>query len=85
MSTTLFEESGEIEFVVRDGGLGIKEEYRRVIFSAFASGKKEQGPHLGMGLYLAYSVVVLEHHGNLDVDSDGQSWTVFRCRIPLGK
>jgi len=83
-SATLFDEAGEIEFVIRDNGPGIKEEYRRVIFSPFASGKKEQGPHLGMGLYLAYSVVELEHRGAIEVDSDGESWTVFRCRVPLG-
>jgi len=84
-TTRHFKDSGEVEFVIRDEGTGIKQEARRTIFDALVSGKREKrdGEHMGMGLFVAHSVIVVEHKGTIDVDSDGASWTVFKARIPV--
>ncbi|MBI5529340.1 MAG: HAMP domain-containing histidine kinase [Deltaproteobacteria bacterium] len=73
-----------VELIVKDNGVGIKQDAKKVIFDLLVSGKreKEQGEHQGIGLFLAYNVIVAEHLGGIEVDSDGASWTVFTIRIP---
>lgn len=77
-------DSNEIEFVIRDSGKGVSPEAAKVIFDPLKSGKKEKedGEHMGMGLFIAHSVIVQEHNGDIDVDSDGAAWTIFKIRIP---
>ena len=81
----LLEDSNEVEFVIRDNGKGISSEAKQVIFDPLVSGKKEKehGEHMGMGLFIAHTVIVQEHNGEIDVDSDGSTWTIFKIRIPL--
>ena len=80
----LLDDSSVVEFVIRDHGKGISSDSRRVIFDPLVSGKreKEHGEHMGMGLFIAHSVIVQEHNGEIDVDSDGETWTIFKIRIP---
>jgi two-component system sensor histidine kinase/response regulator len=53
------------------------------IFDPFRTGQRQSGRQdgLGLGLYIAKQIVQA-HHGRVDVDSDSETRTEFRARLP---
>jgi len=67
---------------ISDDGPGIKEEYLSRIFDPFFT-TKEVGSGVGLGLSVAYDIVVKKHHGDLLVDSEPSKGTTFTIKLPI--
>ncbi len=70
----------DITVEVEDNGPGIPPEVRDRIFDAFFT-TKPPGQGTGLGLQISYRIVVLEHRGELTVDSE-PGRTTFRVVLP---
>lgn len=66
---------------IEDNGPGIPEAVQEKIFDAFFT-TKAPGEGTGLGLQISYRIVVLEHGGELSVDSEAGR-TTFQARLPL--
>ena len=75
-----YAEDGFVVVEVRDSGPGIAPEIRDSLFEPFVSAGKRNG--LGLGLALARQTV-LDHGGDMWVESDAGSGACFRLRLPL--
>ena len=71
----------DIVVEVEDNGPGIPPEVRDRIFDAFFT-TKPPGQGTGLGLQISYRIVVLEHRGELTVDSE-PGRTTFRAVLPV--
>jgi len=67
--------------VIEDNGPGMPEEVRRRIFEPFYT-TKAIGEGTGLGLSVAYFIVVENHKGGIDVESTPGQGTRFLIRIP---
>jgi signal transduction histidine kinase len=68
-----------------DSGPGIPPDAAEHLFEPFYTSKytlRAQGPSLGLGLHIAYRIVVNRHGGTIGVNS-GAEGTVFRVTLPL--
>jgi signal transduction histidine kinase len=66
---------------IQDNGPGIPPEVKDRIFEAFYT-TKEPGKGTGLGLDTVYSIVVNQHRGAIDVDSEPGS-TRFTVKVPV--
>ena len=71
----------QIEVRIRDNGFGIPAEVREQIFNPFFT-TKPTGQGTGLGLSISHDIVVLEHGGQLDVDTEAGEFTEFVVRLP---
>lgn len=74
-------QEGFIEIRISDTGTGIPEEIRNKIFNPFFT-TKDVGIGTGQGLAICYTVVVKEHNGTLDFESEVGKGSTFIIRIP---
>lgn len=72
---------GAVEIRVRDNGVGIPPAVADKIFTPFFT-TKPAGEGTGLGLSLSYDIVVHQHGGSLDVDTDPDGYTQFAVRLP---
>jgi two-component system, NtrC family, sensor kinase len=70
-----------IEIRVRDNGIGIPPEVRDRLFTPFFT-TKPPGEGTGLGLSLSYDIVVKQHGGEIEVESEPGSYTEFVVTIP---
>jgi two-component system, cell cycle sensor histidine kinase and response regulator CckA len=73
---------------VRDNGIGMTEEVRRLCTQTHFSTKRDnalyEGYNAGMGLGLSFTVVVLEHHhATLEIESQPLLGATFRVHFPI--
>ncbi len=73
-------EAADIVVEVEDNGPGIPSDVRDRIFDAFFT-TKPPGQGTGLGLQISYRIIVLEHRGELTVDSE-PGRTTFRVVLP---
>jgi signal transduction histidine kinase len=72
---------GQVEIRIRDNGIGIPPEVRDKIFSPFFTTKPaDEGT--GLGLSLSYDIVVKQHAGSIEVDTQPGQFTEFRIVLP---
>jgi len=67
---------------ISDDGTGIKEEDLSRIFDPFYT-TKDVGSGVGLGLSVAYDIVVKKHHGELSVASEFGKGTSFTIKLPI--
>jgi PAS domain S-box-containing protein len=67
---------------VEDNGPGMEEDVRKRIFEPFFTTKVEGGG-TGLGLSVSYFIIVENHSGEMEVESEPGSGTKFSIRIPL--
>jgi signal transduction histidine kinase/ligand-binding sensor domain-containing protein len=72
---------GQVEIRVQDNGLGIPEGIRDKIFQPFFT-TKPTGQGTGLGLSLAYEIVVKGHGGSLALESKEGERTGFLIQLP---
>lgn len=77
-------EPGVVAIRVEDGGIGIPEEERELVFEQFHRGRNvREGSVPGSGLGLAISRRVVEAHGGtIGFDADRRSGTAIEVRLP---
>ncbi len=68
------------ELTVADNGPGVAPEVRRRIFEPYATTKKV-GEGMGLGLAISKKIL-LDHGGDLELASTGETGTVFRLTFP---
>jgi len=71
----------KVEIKIRDNGVGIPPEVRGKIFNPFFT-TKPAGEGTGLGLSLSYVIIVKQHAGTVDIDSQLGEFTEFRIVLP---
>jgi two-component system NtrC family sensor kinase len=70
-----------VEIRIRDNGSGIPPEVREKMFNPFFT-TKPPGEGTGLGLSLSYDIVVKQHAGSIEVDTQPGEFTEFRVILP---
>jgi len=70
-----------VEIRVRDNGTGIPSEVRDKIFNPFFT-TKPAGEGTGLGLSLSHDIVVKQHGGTIEVETELGAFTEFRIVLP---
>jgi signal transduction histidine kinase len=70
-----------VEIRIRDNGTGIPPEIKEKIFNPFFT-TKPAGEGTGLGLSLSYDIVVKQHAGSIEVDTQPGQFTEFRVILP---
>jgi signal transduction histidine kinase len=70
-----------VEIKVRDNGLGIPPELREKIFHPFFT-TKPAGEGTGLGLSISHDIIVKQHGGTIEVQSEIGKYTEFRIILP---
>jgi signal transduction histidine kinase len=71
----------KVEIRIRDNGTGIPEEVREKIFNPFFT-TKPTGEGTGLGLSMSYDIVVKQHGGSIDVETQPGLFTEFKIVLP---
>jgi signal transduction histidine kinase len=66
---------------IRDNGTGIPPEVREKLFNPFFT-TKPAGEGTGLGLSLSHDIVVKQHGGSIEVDTQPGQYTEFRIVLP---
>ena len=72
-----------VELIIEDNGGGISTTLLDDVTTPFFTTKSADSGHVGLGLSVAYDVVVDEHGGSMDIESEEGGYTRVRMRIPL--
>ena len=72
---------GSVEIVIRDNGTGIAPEVREKMFNPFFT-TKPTGEGTGLGLSISHDIVVKQHAGLLEVDTQPGEFTEIRVVLP---
>jgi len=71
----------KVEIRIRDNGMGIPPEIREKIFNPFFT-TKPAGEGTGLGLSMSHDIVVKQHGGTIDVNSEPGVFTEFTITLP---
>jgi GAF domain-containing protein len=70
-----------VEIRIRDSGTGIPPEVKEKMFNPFFT-TKPAGEGTGLGLSLSYDIVVKQHGGSIEVDTQPGEFTEFKVILP---
>jgi GAF domain-containing protein len=70
-----------VEIRIRDNGSGIPAEVREKMFNPFFT-TKPAGEGTGLGLSMSHDIIVKQHGGMIDVDTEPGEYTEFRIILP---
>ena len=70
-----------IEIRIRDNGTGIPAEVKEKMFNPFFT-TKPPGEGTGLGLSLSHDIIVKQHGGSIEVDTEPGRFTEFRIMLP---
>lgn len=70
-----------VEIKIRDNGTGIPPEVREKIFNPFFT-TKPPGEGTGLGLSISHDIIVKQHAGSIEVDSQPGEFTEIRIILP---
>ncbi len=71
----------KIEIRIRDNGNGIPQDIREKIFNPFFT-TKPAGQGTGLGLSISYDIIVQQHRGEIEVETEEGKFTEFVVRLP---
>ena len=74
-------QNDKVEIYIRDNGTGMTPEVKAKIFDQFFT-TKPTGEGTGLGMSLSYGIVVEQHGGTLDVESEPGVYTDFIITLP---
>jgi signal transduction histidine kinase len=72
-----------VEIRIRDNGTGILPEVKAKLFSPFFT-TKPVGEGTGLGLSISHDIIVKQHGGFIEVDTQPGEFTEFRIILPRG-
>ena len=70
-----------VEIRIRDNGTGIPPEVKEKLFSPFFT-TKPAGEGTGLGLSISHDIIVKQHGGSIEVDTEPGEFTEFRIILP---
>ena len=70
-----------MEIRIRDSGSGIPPEVKEKMFNPFFT-TKPAGEGTGLGLSLSHDIVVKQHGGSIEVDTQPGEFTEFKVILP---
>jgi signal transduction histidine kinase len=70
-----------VEIRIRDNGTGIPPEVKERMFNPFFT-TKPAGEGTGLGLSISHDIVVKQHGGSIEVDTQPGAFTEFRIVLP---
>src|SRR5476649_989523 len=70
-----------VEIRIRDNGAGIPPEVKEQMFNPFFT-TKPAGEGTGLGLSMSHDIVVKQHGGKIDVDTEPGAFTEFIITLP---
>jgi two-component system, NtrC family, sensor kinase len=70
-----------VEICIRDNGTGIPPEVKEKMFNPFFT-TKPAGEGTGLGLSLSHDIIVKQHSGSIEVDTEPGTFTEFRIVLP---
>jgi two-component system, NtrC family, sensor kinase len=81
LSATTKNLGGKVEIRIRDNGTGIPAEVREKMFNPFFT-TKPAGEGTGLGLSMSHDIVVKQHGGRIDVETEPGAFTEFIITLP---
>jgi GAF domain-containing protein len=70
-----------VEIRIRDNGIGISPEVREKMFNPFFT-TKPAGEGTGLGLSISHDIIVKQHSGSIEVDTEPGAFTEFTIILP---
>jgi two-component system NtrC family sensor kinase len=70
-----------VEIRIRDNGTGIPDEVKEKMFNPFFT-TKPAGEGTGLGLSMSHDIIVKQHSGTIDVETEPGQFTEFRIVLP---
>jgi two-component system, NtrC family, sensor kinase len=70
-----------VEIRIRDNGTGIPREVKEKMFNPFFT-TKPAGEGTGLGLSMSHDIIVKQHGGTIDADTEQGHFTEFRIVLP---
>ncbi len=70
-----------VEIRIRDNGTGIPSEVKEKMFNPFFT-TKPAGEGTGLGLSISHDIIVKQHGGSIEVDTEPGEFTEFRIVLP---
>ena len=71
----------KVEIRIRDNGTGIPEEVKEKIFNPFFT-TKPSGEGTGLGMSMSHDIIVKQHGGSIDVETESGLFTEFKIVLP---
>ena len=71
----------KVEIRIRDNGTGVSPEVREKMFNPFFT-TKPAGEGTGLGLSITHDIIVKQHSGSIEVDSQPGAFTEVRIILP---
>jgi signal transduction histidine kinase len=71
----------KVEIRIRDNGTGISEEVKEKIFNPFFT-TKPSGEGTGLGLSMSHDIIVKQHGGSINVETEPGLFTEFKIVLP---
>ena len=71
----------KIEIRIRDNGTGIPPEVREKMFNPFFT-TKPAGEGTGLGLSITHDIIVKQHSGSIEVDTQPGEFTEIKVILP---
>jgi signal transduction histidine kinase len=81
LSATTKNLGNRVEIRIRDNGTGIPQEVKEKMFSPFFT-TKPAGEGTGLGLSMSHDIVVKQHGGKIDVETEPGAFTEFIITLP---
>ena len=72
-----------IKIVVKDNGCGISQENLGRVFTPFFTTKPTGQGNTGLGLSLSYDMIVKDHAGKIEIESEDGQFTVVTIELPV--
>ncbi len=69
---------------IEDNGPGMEEEVRKRIFEPFFT-TKPKGQGTGLGLSVSYMIIINNHKGSMEVESEIGKGTKFTITLPMDR
>jgi two-component system NtrC family sensor kinase len=70
-----------VEIRIRDNGTGIRSEVKEKMYNPFFT-TKPAGEGTGLGLSMSHDIIVKQHGGTIDVETEPGQFTEFRIVLP---
>src|SRR5258708_28551897 len=71
----------KVEIRIRDNGTGIPDDVKEKIFNPFFT-TKPPGEGTGLGLSMSHDIIVKQHGGSINVETDAELFTAFQIVLP---